>query len=68
MKKRGRKPFSSLTSEERCKRAFEQWYLTPGVKPPEHIWQMGESAILQYTAWKACWDLLQSRVSELVAS
>ena len=62
----GRNATAKLTSEERCRKAFAEWYLTPGVKPPEQIGQMGDHALLQFNAWQAAWEYLESRVTEFI--
>lgn len=59
---------TSLTSEERCRKAFEQWY------PKRH---QGEDGLyyddggiglehVAWNSWQAAWKYLESRVTEFI--
>jgi hypothetical protein len=71
MKRRGKKPLSTLSPEERCKRAFDAWYVG-GVRDwyaisfPEIDADLRDAAA--WVAWTQCWKHLQSQVAKLIAS
>jgi hypothetical protein len=53
-----------LTSEERCRKAFEEVEMSR----PEINSLDSESLVWYRMGWKACWRYLESRVTEFVTS
>lgn len=67
----GRNAAAKLTSEERCRKAFDRWY-TGAIRDwyaiafPEIESDLIDAAA--WVAWTACWKDLESRVEEFVKS
>ncbi len=54
---------AKLTSEERCRKAFEEWF-AKGDSPVTPI--MGGYYERMFIAWAAAWHYLESRVTEFI--
>lgn len=55
-----------LSSEERCRKAWEAWWYPNN--PPSFRDKEFEAAMISFNAWRAAWDYLESRVEEYVQS
>ncbi len=60
---------AKLTSEERCRKAFDKWYVG-GIRDwyaiafPEIDADLRDAAA--WVAWTQCWQYLESRVTEFI--
>jgi hypothetical protein len=64
----GRTAQLKKTSEQRCREAFGEWYLTPGVRLPDRMDDLGDNGRLSWNAWQAAWRHLEARLIEEIQS
>ena len=59
---------AKLTSEERCHRAYAQWFMEqpPILLGAEDTFDYDSYERGARNAWQACWRYLESRVSEFI--
>jgi hypothetical protein len=57
----GKTTTAKLTSEERCRKAFEKLFPLP-----EATWAPETRAM--WLGWEACWRYCESRIAEYIAS